>query len=90
MERDTAYLSNDKEYTIFSYCDYVIRFRTPSNLEKYIEVLTWDNGYLEVTARYKDIGEIEEYIDLVPILRNLYIDEKEFLKPIRSVSIRYA
>ncbi len=27
-----------------------------------------------VMAKYKDIGEIEDYIDLIPILRNLYID----------------
>ena len=29
----------------------------------------------------------EEYIDLVPILNNLYIDADAFLKPIRKVEL---
>ena len=29
----------------------------------------------------------EEYIDLVPILQNLYIDPKKFLKNIKTVKI---
>jgi len=40
-----------------------------------------------VTAKYKNIGEVEEYIDLVPILDNLYYDVDEFLKPIKEVKI---
>ncbi len=33
--------------------------------------------------------ECEDYIDLIPILRNLYMDEEEFLKDIKGVEIRY-
>ena len=29
----------------------------------------------------------EEYIDLIPILNNLYIDADAFLKPIRKVEL---
>ena len=39
-------------------------------------------------ARYNG-KEVEEYIDLVPILENLYFDAAEFLKPIRKVMIVY-
>ena len=43
-----AFLSSDKEYTIFRYADYVIRFQAPHSLEKYTEVKEWDKGYLVV------------------------------------------
>ena len=33
--------------------------------------------------------EYEDYIDLVPILENLYMDPDEFLKPIKGVEIQY-
>lgn len=41
-------------------------------------------------AKYKhnEINE-EEYIDLIPILEDLYIDTKRFLKPIKEVKIFY-
>lgn len=29
-------------------------------------------------------------IDLIPVLRDLYMDEKEFLTPIKKVEVRYA
>lgn len=32
-------------------------------------------------------GEEEEYIDLLPILENLYIDPEKFLAPITEVKI---
>ena len=41
-------------------------------------------------ARYRQRSdEIEEYIDLNPVLDSLYMD-KSFLKPIRKVRIEYA
>lgn len=58
-------------------------------LERYNKVLEWDNGYLVVMAKYKNntIDE-EEYINLIPILQNLYINTEEFLKPITNVKIQ--
>ena len=57
-------------------------------LEKYTKVKEWDNGYLVVMAKYKQNKEPEEeYIDLVPILQNLYFDTDKFLKPIKGVKI---
>ena len=86
-----AVLSNADGYTAFSFGGYNIRFRAPYSLEKYIDVLKWDNGYLVVLAKYNHNAEPEEeYIDLKPILDGLYIDSATFLKPIKSVRIAYA
>jgi hypothetical protein len=44
-----------------------------------------------VLAKYSHNPEPEEeYIDLKPILDDLYIDSETFLKPIKKVSIAYA
>lgn len=82
-----AVLSNQHDMTSFRYGDYNIRFRSPSILKKYTEVKEWDNGYLVVTADYDGLGLTEEYIDLIPILKNLYIDPNTFLKDIQTVKI---
>ena len=37
----------------------------------------------------KDVLIEEEYIDLIPILKNLYIDAAHFLKPIKEVRLAY-
>lgn len=86
---DTALLSNIADITIFSYAGDTIRFRTSPRLECYTAVKQWDNGYIVVVAKYKGIGETEEYIDLVPILNNLYISPDKFLKPIKNVRVNY-
>ena len=50
--------------------------------------MKWDDGYLVVLAKYSHNPEPEEeYIDLKPILDDLYIDSETFLKPIKKVSI---
>ena len=85
----TAYLSNEGKYSSFSYRGDVIRFMTSPRLVRYAEVTKWDNGYIEVVARYGERDE-EEYIDLVPILKNLRVDPDEFLKPVKRVEVSYA
>ncbi len=85
-----AVLRNKDEYTIFEFNNQTIRFMTSCRLEKYTRVVEWDHGYLVVMAKYKNIGEVEEYIDLVPILEKLYYDVDEFLDPIKEVRIDYA
>ncbi len=88
---DYAVLSNQNGFTVFRYKDYVIRFKAPYSLEKYTAVKQWDEGYLVVMAKYSHNSESEEeYIDLVPILENLYILPEEFLKPIKEVRIENA
>jgi hypothetical protein len=89
MEKDNiAILSNIPGYTVFQYLDRRIRFAAPYSLEKYLKIKEWDHGYLVVMAKYRhNPQEEEEYIDLIPILNNLYIDPDEFLEPIKGVEI---
>ena len=85
---DYAILGKEKGFITFSYDNYMIRFKAPYSLEKFTDVREWDNGYLVVMAKYAHNKESEEeYIDLVPILENLYISPKEFLKPIKEVKL---
>lgn len=85
---EEATLSNEKNYTVFQFNGHIIRFTAPYSLEYYTEVKEWDKGYLVVMAKYKQNKEPEEeYIDLVPILQNLYFDPDKFLKPIKGVKI---
>ena len=83
-------LSKYNSCTIFQFNDDVIRFQTSTRLERYIKVVEWDHGYLVVIAKYSSVGEVEEYIDLIPILEQLYYDVDQFLKPIREVKIDYS
>lgn len=88
---DVATLSNAEGFTNFNFGIYNIRFKAPYSLERYVDVVKWDNGYLVVMAKYSHNTEPEEeYIDLKPILDSLYIDSTTFLKPIKSVRIAYA
>ena len=87
VNTNEAILSNKEEMTSFKFGNYNIRFRTPSRLKRYTDVKEWDNGYIVVMADYDGIGITEEYIDLVPILKNLYINPSVFLKPIQTVKI---
>jgi len=87
---DEAVLSSKNAYTIFKYDRYIIRFRAPYLLERYTQVKEWNNGYLVVMAKYfHNQEDEEEYIDLVPILQNLYFDADKFLEPIKKVRIQY-
>lgn len=86
-----AILSSADGFTAFSFGDYNIRFRAPYSLERYVDVVKWDNGYLVVLAKYSHQADPEEeFIDMKPILEGLYIDSASFLKPIKSVRIAYA
>lgn len=82
-----AILTNEGAYTVFEFNGQKIRFVTSKNLEKYTKIIEWDNGYLVVMAKYHGMPEIEEYIDLIPILEMLYYDADTFLKPIKEVKI---
>ena len=86
---DEAILSSDKNFTSFSYGKHMIRFRTSPRLERYTRIVEWDHGYIVVMAKYEGHEEEEEYIDLIPILKNLYFDPDEFLAPIKKVRICY-
>lgn len=90
MTASQATLSSQGEFTIFSFGPHVIRFRTSPRLERYTSIREWDHGYLVVTAKYKNLPQDEEeYIDLIPILKNLYFDPDQALSSIKEVSIQY-
>lgn len=90
MPNAQATLSSDGNFSIFRFGKHTIRFRTSPRLERYTAVKEWDSGYLVVSAKYRNIPhEEEEYIDLVPILSNLYFDAVKELTPIKKVSIQY-
>ena len=85
----TAYIGNKGNYSIFEYGNRVIKFRTSPLLEKYVNVNLWDNGYMEVMVKYSNQNEVtEDYIDLSPILENLYIPAESFLPNIKNVKIK--
>ncbi len=91
MITDTAYLSNKGRYISFSWRNRTIRFMASYSLQRIVKIKEWDKGYLVVDAKYEHSPEaIEDYIDLIPILTNLYIDPDDFLKPIKKVEVRYA
>lgn len=89
--KTTAILSSSGEYTTFSANGRTITFLTSKNLDRYTKVVEWDDGYIVVMCRMKSRPdeEREDYIDLIPILKNLYIDPVHFLSPIKEVSIQY-
>lgn len=90
MEK-TAFLNNKGDFIQFKYGKTRIRFKGPYSLEKIKKIKAWDNGYIVVSAKYSNQKEeIEDYIDLIPILKNLYIDPENFLRPIKKVELDYA
>jgi hypothetical protein len=90
LDSNCSFISNGDGFTVFKYDNYTIRFKAPYSLERYTDIVEWDNGYLVVMAKYEHNKESEEeYIDLVPILENLYIEPEAFLKPIKEVRIDY-
>lgn len=68
--------------------DNVFAAVTAQCLRRYIRVKKWEDGYIEVDADYGH-GAEEDYIDLLPILKNLYYDASDFLGPIRKVEVKY-
>ena len=74
----------------FQYKDRIIRFRGPHSLKYFEDIKEWDNGYIVVMAKYRHNQKPEEeYIDLLSILKDLYIDASKFLEPIREVRLDY-
>lgn len=88
MKQGVAVLGSKGDYSSFTYGPTTIRFRTSKNLQRWVKVKSWDQGYIVAEALYAGHTKpVEEYIDLVPILQNLYFDPKQFLAPIKEVKI---
>ena len=88
--QNCAYLGCSGKYSVFAFNEYVIRFRTSSHLQKYSEIKHWAWCLPLATAYYDTAGELEEYIDLIPMLRNLFIEPEVFLSPIKEVKLQNA
>lgn len=90
MTDSHAVLSNRGRYTVFSSGDEELTFIAPYSLVRYEDVLEWDHGYLVVMVRYACSDElVEEYIDLVPVLKNLLMEPDRFLDPIEFVEVSH-
>jgi hypothetical protein len=89
-DNSQATLRSEKNHTVFQFGDHEIRFRAPYSLERYTEIKEWNHGYLVVMAKYQHNADAEEeYIDLVPILKDQCFDPDEFLEPIKEVRVDY-
>ena len=87
MNEDVAKIRVEGKYSVFTFRNHCIRFRTSPKLKKYLRVKEWNNGYLVVDVHYSSLGETEEYVDIRSILDDLYIDQQSFLSPIKEVQI---
>ncbi len=82
MENDKteAYLSNSSRYSLFSFGNRCIKFKTSPYLERYISVSKWNNGYIECLAKYSTLPQpVEEYIDLRYIASRLGLPDDVFM-----------
>ena len=83
-------MTHKGQYSFFMCNGETIRFSTSPYLERYLQVVEWDKGYLVVRVKLTTRKEsVEDYIDLLPILEHLLIDADEFLKNITEVKIIY-
>ena len=89
-EKGYAVLRSRGRYTEFQYNGMVITFLHGKDLQKYLSVKEWDNGYLVVECMGRLKGEYEDYIDLAFILENLYMDPEKCLRGVRGVEIENA
>lgn len=63
-----------------------LRYISAAFDKRYKELVDEGDGFEDD----RDAYELEEeYIDLIPILKNLYIDAAHFLKPIKEVRLAY-
>lgn len=91
MASDTAYLSCEGKYTSFRIGTYTLKFRTSDRLVRYVSVKEWDPeyGYIVVDVQHESMGVVEDYIDLLPMMDNLFLDPKKMLMPIKRVEVEY-
>lgn len=82
----TATLSCADGYTSFDMGSRVIWSHLPQS--QALHGCQADNSYIVVDAEYEGLpSTVEEYIDLVPILENLYLDPATVLSPIKKVHV---
>ena len=73
--------------TFVRYGDTCIRFKGPYSLKRFLEVKTYEDGYMVVTCEIDTLdGPQEDYIDMEYIAERLYMDAS-FLKETTRVEI---
>jgi hypothetical protein len=77
---DYAILTNEKDYTIFKFKNYIIRFKAPYSLEWYDKVTKWDNGFITVMTKYNYEVYSSYERSLIFDVRKLNEDGKAYLK----------
>ena len=88
--KEYAVLSNTGDVVSFSYKNILIRYKGPYSLEYFTDVISYDNGYIVVMAKFRHGEEpIEDYIDMESIAEELYMDTA-FLADIDEVRCLYA
>ncbi len=58
-----AVLSSGEGFTAFSFGGYHIRFRAPYSLERYVNIVSRDDGYLVVMAKYME-SKLQENVEI--------------------------
>jgi hypothetical protein len=85
----TAVLTTSGQYTKFLFKGRTITFLHGKDLERYLKVKEWEDGYFVVDCQGKVKGKYEDYIDMTYILENLHMDPKIFLFGMKGVEIKH-
>ena len=75
---------------MFSFKGKTITFMHGKELQRYLRVKEWNDGYLVVDCLGTAKGQYEDYIDMPYILENLYMDPRDFLSRMQGVLIQNA
>ena len=90
MDPSYAVLTNSGRYSMFSFTGKTITFMHGNELQRYLRVKEWNDGYLVVDCLGTAKGQYEDYIDMPYILENLYMDPRDFLSRMQGVLIQNA
>ena len=90
MDPSYAVLTNSGRYSTFSFKGKTITFMHGKDLQRYLRVKEWNDGYLVVGCLGTAKGQYEDYIDMPYILENLYMDPQSFLSGMQGVLIQNA
>lgn len=88
-DNSTAVLSISGQYTKFLFKGRTITFLHGKDLERYLSVKEWKDGYFVVECQGKVKGKYEDYIDMTYILENLYMDSETFLSGMKKLEIEH-
>lgn len=87
-ECNIAELSKNDRYSVFSFGNTTIKYKTSPYLVRYDKINKWDNGYIECMASYSTLSKpVEEYIDLRFIADRLRLP-KNIFRSIKEVKIK--